>query len=69
MLQDVPIELAREFQITLTTDEAWKHRGTVSNLYVDYPRLQESIRVGEILFIDGGKVVLEVINISKLFLF
>lgn len=53
------ITLEKEGTVTLTTDDAFKEQNTAERIYLDYKSLAKSIKVGQIILIADGNVVLK----------
>ncbi|VVC36876.1 Pyruvate kinase, barrel,Pyruvate kinase, C-terminal,Pyruvate kinase, active [Cinara cedri] len=58
------VELKKGQSICLTTDKAFKSRGNVSNIFVDYPNITKVLKPGNRVFIDDGLISLIVKEIG-----
>ena len=59
------IELETGGKIKLTTDEAFKEKGSKDVIYLDYKNLPKVLEVGKRVFIDDGLISVLVKEIGK----
>lgn len=61
------VQLQRGDRITLTTDPAWKERGTAKVMYISYGNVAKQAQVGQSVMIDDGnmELVIERVNPSE----
>ena len=60
------IELETGAMIKLTTDEAYKEKGTKEIIFLDYKNLPKVLEVGKRVFIDDGLISILVKEICEL---
>lgn len=56
------VELVKGEELVITTE---KCVGTAKRVYITYPQFPQDVRIGEIVLIDDGKLVLEVKDTNK----
>ena len=54
------MDLRKGDPILMTTNEAFKERGTAKVLFVDYPNIVNVVRVGSLIYIDDGLISVKV---------
>ena len=52
------IELVKDNEITVTTEDEYKDKVTASMLYVDYPNITKVVTVGKRIYVDDGLISL-----------
>lgn len=58
------ITLVTDSVVTLTTDEQFKDKCTAEKIYIDYKSLPRSCKVGQIILLADGSVILQVKRIT-----
>ncbi len=56
------MEIASGAQLILTTDPAWKDKGTAEKIYVDYEAMGRTVTKGGNVLLDDGIIKLEVLE-------
>lgn len=56
------LQIAKGHEFVLTTDEACKADGNSERVFIDYPKIGDSVAVGKLVFVDDGNLQLEVIE-------
>ena len=57
------VELTQGSQITLTTDDAYKHASTAETLFVTFDKMAETVEAGDSVLLDDGLISLEVLEV------
>jgi len=56
------LQIPKNHEFILTTDEKCKSDGNLERVYVDYPKIGESVEVGKLVYVDDGNLQLKVIE-------
>ena len=59
---DGKVELVKGDNVTLTTDESFRHTQTKDKLWISYPQLMETLSIGSVVLLDDGAVELSVLE-------
>jgi pyruvate kinase len=56
------LQIPKDHEFVLTTDEKCKSDGNLERVYVDYHQIGESVDVGKLVYVDDGNLQLKVIE-------
>lgn len=62
MANDEKIELVEGSTLTLTTDVAFQTIGSVDRIYVNYPKIRQTVKRGDTILLDDGLIRLTVVD-------
>ncbi|XP_054283214.1 pyruvate kinase-like [Macrosteles quadrilineatus] len=65
LVKDVPVMLPLHHKLTLTTDKAWRTKGTEHYLYINLPEMCHILNKADILLVGSGVIILEVENVDQ----